>query len=286
MKLAVIDIGSNSVRLMSWADGKVLYKQLQTTRLGEGLSGGVLLPEAIERTARAVCAFHAQSILEGADEVYAFATAAVRSAKNGEEFCGRVKELCGLTVDVVSGQDEARLGLSGALASAQEGSIIDIGGGSTEVCVRMHGKTSYAKSIDLGAVRLFDGCGQEKEKLLAVIRPAIEAFSDCRLAGRVYAVGGTATTLAAVALGLERYDAAKVQDYRMTAREVGNLAEQLLSLSLQERILLAGMDARRAEIIGGGALLLHEIMKKLSIDELYVSDSDNQEGYLYGRILG
>ena len=98
-KFAVIDIGSNSVRLMFVADGKVLYKALNTTRLGEGLADKPLLKkEAVERSATAVASFYEKAKNEGAEEVFAFATAAVRTAENRAEFLNLVKALCGLEV--------------------------------------------------------------------------------------------------------------------------------------------------------------------------------------------
>ena len=110
MQYAVIDIGSNSVRLMFVADGKVLYKTLNTTRLGEGLAvSPYLREEAMARTALAVADFFYRAKDEGAEIVYAFATAAVRSAKNGADFVSLVKEKCGLSVEVVSGETEAEM---------------------------------------------------------------------------------------------------------------------------------------------------------------------------------
>jgi exopolyphosphatase/guanosine-5'-triphosphate,3'-diphosphate pyrophosphatase len=105
-KFAVIDIGSNSVRLMFVADGKVLYKALNTTRLGEGLAEYPRLkPEALERTAQAVAEFYARAINEGAESVLSFATAAARTAENGQEFVDRVQALCGLRVEIISGEE-------------------------------------------------------------------------------------------------------------------------------------------------------------------------------------
>ena len=116
MKISAIDVGSNSVRLMVMADGKTLYKQTDTTRLGEGLAAsGRLLPEAIERTARSVQLFAAAAELNGAGTPYVFATAAVRSAVNGGDFVKRVKQLTGIDVDVIGGEEEAACGLAGAL---------------------------------------------------------------------------------------------------------------------------------------------------------------------------
>ena len=121
-KYAVIDIGSNSVRLMLWADG-ALYKKVETTRLSEGLSeSGVLSEAAMKRSERAVAAFCEEGRRAGAQPV-AFATAAVRSASNGGEFCARVRALCGLDIDVVAGEDEAQMGLLGALG-ANDGAVI------------------------------------------------------------------------------------------------------------------------------------------------------------------
>ena len=109
-KFAVIDVGSNSVRLMFVADGKVLYKALNTTRLGEGLAEKPLLKaEAIERSAKAVAQFYAQAVNEGAEKVFAFATAAVRTAENRQDFIDSVQVLCGLQVEVISGEKEAEM---------------------------------------------------------------------------------------------------------------------------------------------------------------------------------
>ena len=144
MKISVIDVGSNSVRLAMLADGKTLYKRLATTRLGEGLSvTGKMTADAVERTAQAISAFKDYAVTEGAQKIYVFATAAVRSASNREQFLRRVKTLCGIDVDVISGEQEAQTGLLGALMG-KDGGIIDVGGASTEVTVQRGGKLLYS----------------------------------------------------------------------------------------------------------------------------------------------
>lgn len=280
MKLAVIDIGSNSVRLMIWADGTSLYKRVNTTRLGEGIAqSGTLGADAMRRTAAAVADFCAQARAEKAESIYAFATAAVRSAKNGGEFCTLVKESCGLWVDVVRGEEEARLALLGALGK-KDGGVIDIGGASTEVCFCLNGERTFTVSLDIGAVRLFDLCGDDKNKLLQEINARIAPLAAVRSVGKVYAVGGTAATLASVKLGLPEYDAKKIQDTEFSAVEAQTLAAKLLSLTAEERKTIAGMDKKRADIIAGGALLFSEILKKLNLESILISDRDNLEGYL------
>ena len=284
--VAIIDIGSNSVRLMFWADGKTIFKRLCTTRLGEGIATSPFLKEeAIERTVTAVACFYRQALESGAHSVYAFATAAVRSAENGGEFCARIKERCGLTVDVVSGDEEAHLALDGVLGDS-DGGILDIGGASTEVCLREQGRTVYAQSFPVGAVRLHDACKEDGERLLSVIHHALEGLDGEREYRNLYAVGGTATTVAAILLQMDVYDAKKIQDYRMKTDDVRILSDRLLSMTVEQRRALKGLDEKRADIIAGGALLLYCAMKKMNLTEITLSDRDNLEGYLIRRRLG
>lgn len=279
MKKAIIDVGSNSVRLMMWADGITLYKRLNTTRLGEGIAKSPRLKaEAIERTARAVAEFARVADEEGA-ACTVFATAAVRSAENGAAFCGRVKELCGLMVDVVSGESEALLGLCGAVGNA-DGGIIDVGGASSEVCIRTGGKITASVSLDIGAVRLFDMCGEDRQALERAIAEKIAPLQAHHTENRVYGIGGTATTVAAVKLAVKQYDANLIQDYRLTVEDLNCFADRMFSLSVSQRRQLDGMDEKRAEIIAGGALLLTRIAERLALKEIFVSDKDNLEGYL------
>ncbi len=280
MKISAIDIGSNSVRLATFAGGKTLYKRIETTRLGEGLNlSGRLKPEAIERSACAVKKFLEVAKADGAERVYAFATAAVRSAVNGGEFCGRVLALCGIEVEVLSGEAEAEIGLSGALRG-RDGGVIDVGGASTEVCVKSDGKLRL-KSFDMGAVRLYDIAGRDLNKLRAAVSQALEGDRAFDIGGcGTFAIGGTATTLASLKHGLAVYDPAVTDGTRLPLREIEETADKLISLPVGEVRSLAGMDARRADIIGGGALLLAEVMKKFQVFEITVSESDNLEGYV------
>lgn len=279
MKYGVIDIGSNSVRLLLWADGQTIYKKINTTRLGAGVEKtGRLSAEAIARTARAVAAFKAEAERAGVRKVLAFATAAVRSAANGTDFTSAVKDLCGLSVEVVSGETEAKLGLIGALGG-KDGGIIDVGGASTEVTVACGGQVVYAVSADVGAVRLRDACGEERAALETFIAERIAVYGEVP-PFNAYAIGGTATSLAALALELEPYDPAKTDGLVLTAADVLRWAEKLLSLSMGERLALKGMDPRRADVLGGGALLLYRVMRAVGAEQVTVSEKDNMEGYL------
>ena len=275
---AVIDIGSNSVRLMFVADGKILYKRLNTTRLGEGLAmSGVLKEEAIERSAKAVSDFAAQAKAEGAENVYAFATAAVRSAQNGGQFTARVCEYCNINVEVIAGEMEAEIGIMGALGE-QDGAVVDIGGASTEIVVKEKGVLIYKKSIDIGVVRLKDMCGRDKNQLISVSKEHVKHFGAVPKSV-VHGIGGTATTLGALALGLQEYDSEKITGFVLHRAKMQELSNQLLKMSVDEIAQLSCVPKGRADVLTGGAVWLNVLMDELGFDEIVISDRDNLEGY-------
>lgn len=277
-KIAVIDVGSNSVRLMFVADGKILYKTLENTRLGEGLAlSGELQPAAIERSAVAVSNFYARAKSDGAEIVLAFATAAVRSAKNGQAFLSAVRSLCGLEVEVISGEEEAEIGVLGALRGA-DGGIIDIGGASTEIIVQKSGEILYKKSVDVGVVRLHDLCGREIERVAEYCASAINAFSGVPCTA-LHAIGGTATSLASIALRLKEYDSAAVTGYALTMDALIEATEYLASTSPERVAVETCVPQKRAEVLLGGAVWLKTLLEGLGLKEVIVSDADNLEGF-------
>ena len=205
MKYGVIDVGSNSVRLMLSDGTNTLYKKVKTTRLAEAMGEELILkPQAIERTAHAVSFFKNQAQSDGADIIYAFATASVRQAVNGQEFVNKVKSICGLSVEIISGQTEAMLGVKGAL-NGKDGAIIDIGGASTEIIVTSGGITTYCKSINTGVVKIKDAVGQDAEKVENFVEQKIDEF-DKVPQSEFFGIGGTATSLAGMMLELEPYE--------------------------------------------------------------------------------
>ena len=282
MKISAIDIGSNSVRLLLWADGHSLYKKVDTTRLGEGLAAtGRLSSAAMSRTAEAVGRFALEAERQGSDKLYVFATAAARGAENGAEFVRLVKDKCGIDVDVISGEKEAKLGLLGALGG-KAGGIIDVGGASSEVTVSDGKNIVYAQSLPLGAVRVTELCGTDIAKTRALISEKLPSYGDIPKA-EMTAIGGTATSLVALEKELAVYDAQKVHGTVMTAAKLEEWAERLLGMTQAERLALPGMDPRRADILGGGAMLLAMIAAYARADKVIVSEADNLEGYIMYR---
>ncbi len=280
MKISAIDIGSNSVRLATVADGKTLYKRLETTRLGEGLSFcGRLKEEAIERTAQAVRRFADEARADAAEKIYAFATAAVRSSENGADFVKCAKDICGIEVEVLSGETEAKCGILGALRGG-DGGIIDIGGASTEITVCSGGKTLYTKSVNVGTVRLFDAAGRDSKKLIPVIDGKIAEYGNFTASSfKMYAIGGTATRLAAVKCGVTEYRPEVTDGTVLTYEDVDRLSRMLLTLPVEE-IRATTICKKSADVVGGGALLLKRLMEKLSLSQVTVSESDNLEGFI------
>ena len=284
-KFAVIDVGSNSVRLMFVADGKVLYKALNTTRLGEGLaSSSVLKEEAIARSVNAVVDFYDKAIAEGAENVYAFATAAVRSATNGQAFVDGVFALRPLQVEVISGEEEAEIGILGALGNS-DGGVIDVGGASTEIVIKEQGELIFKKSVNIGVVRLKDKCGRAQEALTQTAREAAKEYVGLPSVSNLYAIGGTATTIAALALGLQTYDSQKVTGAVLTAKNMQDMADKLSAMSVEEIAALPCMPKGRADVLSGGAVLLATLMQELGVQTLTASDRDNLEGYAVKRGL-
>lgn len=279
MKYAVIDVGSNSVRLMISVDGITQNKYVKTTRLAQNLGDEkVLKKEPIERTACAVSFFASKAKELCADKIYVFATAAVREAKNKCEFLTIVKNLCGLDVEVISGDMEAKLGAIGAL-NDKDGAIIDVGGASSEVMVVKNGNAVYSKSLDIGAVKIKDACEQNKQKILALVENKVSEYGEIPSSNFI-GIGGTATTMAAISLQLEVYDPAKVHGYVLSIEQVKAIRDMLLELTLEQKYNLKGLQKERAEVISGGVSLIYQILKKAGADKITISESDNLEGYL------
>ena len=278
MKYGVIDIGSNSVRLLISEDGNVIKKTINTTRLAENLKDGFLSEKPSLRTLNAVLAFVDEAKNEGIDDVFIFATAAVRNAINGKDFALAVEKACGIKVDIVSGEIEAILGGKGALRG-KDGAVLDIGGGSTEMVVFKGGKCVYAESLPFGAVVLTGKFGQDVSAIRRFVKGSVRSFAAVPKT-EFYCIGGTCTSLAAISQKLAVYDAKKVDGYKLTKEEISRLAGEISELSVEDRKTLSGLQKERADIIHAGAIILDEVVNFVGAEYFTVSESDNLEGYL------
>jgi len=285
MKCAVVDVGTNSTRLMVAQfsrEGKVcpVITDSRITRLGQDMQSGQLMQVAMERTVAVIIDFVQRAQQAGAQKIIIAATSAVRDAKNRKSFTDMVRFATSLELEILSGPMEARLsyqGVTNVLGDVRDALVIDIGGGSTEFIWRSAGETRFV-STNVGAVRMTEagfGCEQIKK----VISDTLLSIQVDR-PGEVIGVGGTVTTLAAMAQGMYRYDPEKIHGFRLTTYKVDGLYRLLSSLSINERRQLPGLQPQRADIIPAGACILCAILHGLSRDSVLVSEADILQGLI------
>lgn len=272
---SVIDIGSNSVRYMLVAGGKILFKKSIVSQMCLGKKDGFLSIESMQRTLDAINDFVKQA-KKYSYPIYAFATAGVRNSLNGKDFVDKVLTLTGVKIDVLSGEQEAEIALTGVLRG-KNGGVIDIGGGSSEIIVKTD-EINYSHSLDLGAVVLYNQSEDNLEKAQIVLDKKIAEYGNIPKTD-FYAVGGTATSLAGVLLNLKTYSDEKVNGFKIN-RE--NLDCVLKEINVSSDVICEKycVDKRRATVLKYGALILKNIMLKAGIFQVTVSASDNLEGYL------
>lgn len=280
MKRAIIDIGSNSVRLAVVADGIIVLRRKITSQLGEGFaSDGMLKPQPVSRTLAALKKLAEIAEGEGVErsEIYAFATAAVRNSKNSDEFLGIANLLVSRPIDLLSGEREAEIALMGAL-SGRDGAVLDAGGASTELAVKSGGKIDFLHSFEVGAVVLCDKFGEDRESTEKFIRGIIGGVELPKIK-ELTAVGGTAVSCALISIYPSSYDRRLTHLRRICEKELEDIVAKLYSMTKEERISRYNLSESRAKIVYGGALILLEFVKKLGVDGLTVSEDDNLEGY-------
>jgi exopolyphosphatase / guanosine-5'-triphosphate,3'-diphosphate pyrophosphatase len=280
----------------SGAAWRALHEEQRVTRLGEGQArAGLLQPAAMRRTTEVVASFVRRAEGLGVRDVRIVATSAVREAVNGAEFLAQVRSSSGRQVRVISGEDEARLTLLGVCEGLPDlrGDFVlfDIGGGSTEFVLSRAGRAAAAVSLRLGVVELAERF-MDRGPVDHMRRDAMAAHVGVRLAAgltepilrhgapAVVGSGGTVTTLAALDLGLESYNAGRVHGHRLARAAVAGLGGRLAALSLAERAALPCLEPGRADLIVPGAAICLEVLDRLGFDALVVSDRGLREGIL------
>jgi exopolyphosphatase/guanosine-5'-triphosphate,3'-diphosphate pyrophosphatase len=292
MRVAAVDCGTNSVRLLVRdLPGAELHREMRVVRLGQGVDAtGSLHPDALERTRVALVDYAAVCADLGVERIRMVATSATRDAANRADFVSMVEKALGVTPEVISGQEEAELSFAGATGDLTDGApflVMDIGGGSTELVLGSDA-VEAAWSMDVGCVRLTERHlvdDPPTAQQVAAAREDVEAALDQALtvvpgALAVTAVGlaGSVTTVAALALGLDAYDPVAIHLSRLSAADVDRVTEQLLAMTRAERAALPVMHPGRVDVIGGGALVLQTVVRRLGLTEVLVSESDILDG--------
>jgi exopolyphosphatase/guanosine-5'-triphosphate,3'-diphosphate pyrophosphatase len=301
-RYAVIDIGSNSVKLLiaeRHADGRFepVIDTSRTTRLGEGIQARRLGEEAMRRTLDALAEYRSLCKEYGAAQIAAVGTSALRDAANQDEFISRAAEL-GIVVEAISGQEEARLSFAAVRKderwrTAENLLVVDIGGGSTEVIVNAGNAVGERVSLPLGAVRLTEACLHSDpptvQEMADASHKAGEALKGLRLPPVNYTavgVGGTFTNMAAVRFGLSGPDRAQVHGATLTLADVQAEAELFGGKTVEERKQIPGLDPSRADIILGGAIVLGKVLQAARLEEISVSSRGLRWGLMYDRFGG
>jgi exopolyphosphatase/guanosine-5'-triphosphate,3'-diphosphate pyrophosphatase len=305
MRLCAIDIGSNTVRLLvadvsgggTW---RIADQDQTITRLGENLARtGALGDTPMARTLAAVRDYVARGSRLGAREIRIVATSAVREASNGRAFAAAVEQATGRRVDVVSGEVEARLTLLGVRHGfgRLSGLVLtfDIGGGSTEYVLSEGDAIQSMISLRLGVVPLaerfpFPGVADPSlyRELYDEVRRRLgselpEAIRSARVA-HLIGTAGTVTALAALDLGLLRYDPDRVQGHVLSRATVERLLRRLCGLTVGERAALPCLEPGRADLIIPGTAIVLATLEQIGIDGLRVSEFGLREGVLVDAI--
>jgi exopolyphosphatase/guanosine-5'-triphosphate,3'-diphosphate pyrophosphatase len=305
MKIAAIDIGSNSIHMVvvevrGAGDFRVVEREKEMVRLGAGtLFRGMLSAAAVKRGLAVLQKYRQLARNHRVDKILAVATSAVREARNGEDFLEEVGRRTGIWPRVASGVGEARLIYLAALHSIHlEGKralVIDIGGGSLELALGAGRRLDWAVSEKLGVLRITERyvgsdplSAKDEARLQKAIVKAIEPHvATVREAGFELAIGtsGTILALGAMAHYLEDGRAPETLHHvTVSARTVRELRKQLVASSPRERLRLPGIDERRADLMVAGAVLLDTVLERFAVGELVLCEWALREGILLDYI--
>jgi len=292
MKIASIDIGTNTVRCLIGEvhDGvlipKAIYRDI--IRLGEGLRvRGGLDPAALGRLTTVLTSYSAHISESGCRKIRAVGTSALRDADREGAIRKALEKVLGYPVDVISGEEEARLtslGVQAGIGSMEDGLLLDIGGGSTELIRVSAGSNTWWTSLPAGVVHLTEELflddppsARQVEALRARFRALLDLQRDDggeQMAG----TAGTPTTLAAVQLGIDDYDPTLVNGHVLSLDSIQNLVKEFLARTSSERLSMRGMEKGREDLIVAGSLMVLEVMDRWGYKEMIVSDWGLLEG--------
>lgn len=282
MRCAAVDIGTNSCRLLIAEKAepcRTLYRGMVTTRIGEGVdSQGKISPAAMERTVDGLKKLQEIMTRFQIEQMRVVGTSALREAANREEFTKWVGQELNWQVDVISGKEEAQLsylGVRNGLPLDNPPLVVDLGGGSTEFMIE--NPLPWYISLPIGAVRAAEA-NWDDANISALLSPLTQhnITSDFPLV----VAGGTATTLAAMQLGLKEYDSRLIHGQNLTISQIKYWRDYLASLTLEKRKEITGLQPQRADIIVPGLRILTLIMDKLGYEEMLVSESDILDGII------
>lgn len=301
-RVAAIDCGTNSIRILiadiSGGKFKEVLRDMEIVRLGQGVDENKSFNlDAINRTLAAVEKFKNQLAGKGVEKIRFCATSATRDAANRDLFIDGVRQILGVEVEVIPGEEEARLSFNGAtkelLQSDAPFLVVDIGGGSTEF-VYGNKEVEFAKSVDIGCVRMSERHLKSQPVEMSQVAQAIididkaiaqaAAVVPISTAKTLVAVAGTATTIAAAALELETYDRYAIHLSRIPAEKVHKVSAAFQAMTKSEISKLGFMHPGRVDVITAGSLVLSRVMAATGATEFVASESDILDGMAWSLI--
>lgn len=300
-EIAVIDVGSNTTRLVLFettpAGGlRSVYETKEIPRLGKGIRPDrALAPPAMDRGVRAMRRFARQLEMMGDPPTIAVATSAVRDAPNGKDFVSRVGRETGISLRVISPEEEARLaylGVAGAWELDRD-VVVDVGGGSLQAVTTQRGHLHHTTSLRLGALRMTDRFLQhdppkrrELDDLRSHVRDELRTAPRPRAhpRNRLFVVGGTTRSLARVAIVHRNYPLPQVHGYSLRQSELEALRRRLVQLPSEQRREIEGLSGHRADVVAAGAIIAEELLDRFGVEQMTVSGTGIREGVVYDRL--
>jgi len=301
-RVAAIDCGTNSIRLLiadiAGDNFKEVLRTMEIVRLGQGVDQNKAFhPDAIDRTLKAIELFRDQIASKGVEKIRFCATSATRDATNRSLFTDGVRDILGIEVEVIPGEEEAELSFIGATKELRQSDapflVVDIGGGSTEFVFGSE-KVDFAKSVNIGCVRMSERHLNTQPPSMAQIAQAIvdidiaitqaAAVVPITTAKTLVAVAGTATTVAAAALELTDYDRHLIHLSRISSDKVHKVAATFQSMNKDQIASLGFMHPGRVDVITAGSLVLSRIMAATGATEFVASESDILDGMAWSLI--
>ena len=303
-RVAALDCGTNSIRLLiaeknlGASTFTEISRKMSIVKLGEGVDKNqAFLPEAISRTLSALKVFAAEIAEAQVDQIRFCATSATRDAQNRDDFLIPVAKILGITPEVITGEEEAKLSFLGATQALPKSDgpflVIDIGGGSTEFVFGIE-QVEAARSVNIGCVRMSERHFKNDPPNQSEIEGArVDIRNAIALAGEVVpiknaktlvAVAGTATTVAAAALNLSEYDSELIHLAKISAVDTRRVSDWLLTLTRQERADLGYMHPGRVDVIAAGSLVLAEIMAATGLTSFVASENDILDGMVWSML--
>lgn len=297
---AVIEVGTNSIKFLIQQHDQpgrwiTVFETVEICRLGEGISAsGRLRPEAMARNVAVLSKLRQIAQEHQVAGITAIGTMGLRTAANAPEFVQRVEQTCGLTLDIITGEEEAWLAYlavqSGPSRCAGRTLVIDIGGGSTECILGIGPRVQQRVSLNVGAIRYTEqflrsdpATHAECARAIAAIDRDLATLTGISPLDALIGIGGGLTTLSAVAQRLAAYDRAAIEGFTLTRAEIDRQIASCRTKTIEERKTIVGLQPKRADVILAGALIVARLLRKFDKETLRVSARGVRHGLMQDR---